>query len=82
MENRIKFNHAVYACPVHRCVLCKIRLLFLQCANFTYTQITQLLPLVIILPLGNNKQDDRNIGVWDQFLLIDLKYFNRDAPRL
>ena len=50
------------------------------CANFTYTQILQLLPLVITSTLHNNKQDGGNIGVWDQFSqfkgISDLKYFN------
>ena len=44
------------------------RLLYLQCAIFTYTRITQLLTLVINLPLHNHKQDIGNIGIIDQFL--------------
>jgi len=47
------------------------RLLFLQYAIFKYTQITQLLRLVITLPLHNhNKQAVGNMSVWDQFLSI------------
>jgi len=37
---------------------------------YVHETVTLLLPLVIILPLHNHKQDVGNIGVRDHFLLI------------
>ena len=55
------------------CVSCKMTS-FLHYAIFTYTRITPLLPLVIISPLHNHKQEVRNMGVWYQFLSIWRQY--------
>ena len=46
------------------------RLLFLQYGVLTFTRITLLLPLVIISPLHNHKQDVGNIDVRDPIACI------------
>jgi len=48
------------------------RLLFLKCAILTYTQITQLIPLVKTLPLHNHEQVVGNIGILNVYMCVCL----------